>query len=78
MTEIRPQLWLNEEEEPHNEVWRDLDTILSNDDFELLTRVEVGCVWMDDSQNWHFIDKFDRSEFPALLPGLFKKGVLIW
>ena len=76
ITEIQFWYWLGEEEEPSSEVWKDLDVMLSTDVFKPLIRVDVACAFCDNEGAWHDVNNFEKSEFPALLPNVSKKGIL--
>ena len=78
VTKIWFWFWLGEEEEPSSEVWKDLDVILSTDVFKPLIRVDVACVLCDSTYDWYDVDNFEKSEFPALLPNLSKRGILTY
>ena len=78
ITEIQFWYWLGEEEEPSSEVWKDLDVMLSTDVFKPLISVDVACVFRDSNYAWYDVDNFDKSEFPALLPNLSKRGILTY
>ena len=70
--------WLDEHEQPLEDLWRELDAVSSTDICKLLMSVEVGCVYRDGNYDWYTVDDFDESEFPGLLPMVFKRGVLMW
>ena len=78
ITQIRFYYWLDEEEEPSNECWEELDMILNTDIFKPLIRVCPGCCVRNSDFIWRYADNFERSEFPALLPNLSKRGILIY
>ena len=78
ITEVLFYYWLDREEEPFNAFWKGLDIILSTDTFEPLTRVNVGSVYREGDQSWHYTEHFDKREFPTLLPMVFKKGILAY
>lgn len=72
--------WLDKEESPEEELWKELDDILDADHFSSLTKVEVTCIYRN-LENGHFynIEGFNRAEkFPQLLPKLSKRGILAW
>ena len=76
ITEILLYCWLDKEEEPCSEFWEELDMILNTDIFKPLTRVGVGCVSRNSDGVWRDADNFESSEFPTLLPNVFKRGIL--
>ena len=78
ITDIIFLSWLGKEEEPSNDIWRDLDLILNTDVFKPLIRVYVGCVYRDNNYRWRNVDNFEISEFPSLLPNVYKKGILAY
>ena len=78
ITIIRFGYWLDNEEKPSNEFWEELDIILNADIFKPLTSVHVGCINRNSDLLWHEADSFERSEFPTLLPNVFKRGILLY
>ena len=78
ITGIQFGYWLDKEEEPSNEFWDELDIILNNDMFKPLTSVRAACVSRNNNFIWNYASNFERSEFPALLPNVFKRGILIY
>ena len=68
--------WLGEEEEPCNDIWKDLDVILNTDVFKPLMQVDVACVYKDSNLSWYYTKNFERSKFPTLLPNVSKRGIL--
>ena len=77
-TELFFQHWLDGEEKPSDEIWGELDSILSRDIFKSLTRVDAACVHRDSDDVWRYVDSFDKSRFSTLMPLTFKRGILIW
>ena len=70
--------WLDEEERPCDDLWRQLDDILSTDVFKSLLKLEVDCaytIYKGADIEWHYITSF-RSELRALMPKAFEKGVI--
>ena len=78
IAEILFWYWVDEHEQSFDDLWRELDAVLSTDIFKLLLSVEVGCVYRDGNYYWYTVDEFDESEFPGLLPTLSKRGILMW
>ena len=78
IAEILFWYWVDEHEQSFHDLWRELDAVLSTDIFKLLVSVEVGCVYRDGNYDWYTVDDLDESEFPGLLPTVFKRGVLMW
>ena len=70
--------WLGEEEEPSNDIWKDLDVILNTDVFKPLIEVKVGCLYRSSNRSWYRTKNFERSKFPTLLPNVSKRGILIY
>ena len=56
----------------------ELDVVSSSNTFKLVMSVEVDCVYRDGDYDWYTVDDFDESEFPGLLPTVYKRGVLVW
>ena len=78
ITQIWLFYWLDEEKEPSNECWEELDMILNTDIFKPLIRVGVGCVVRHSDLIWKYADNFERLEFSALLPNVSKRGILTY
>ena len=78
ITEISFWYWLDKEEKPSNDLWKELDVVLTTDLFKSLNRVYVAFVHRDSNGDWYDIDSIDKSEFSSFLPGVFEKGVLTW
>ena len=78
VTKIGFYYWLDADEIPPIDFWKELDATLSRDIFSSLIWVDVGCVYKDSDLQWHYSGHFVRSNFCNLLPNVYKKGVLTW
>ena len=76
VTRILLVYWLDEQEIPSNELWDELDMILSTEPFQELKQVRIRCVYRDSDYQWHPIATFDHSTLPTLLPRIYEKGIL--
>ena len=75
VTRIKFWYWLDKEETSPEDLWKELDDILSTDLFKSLLEVRVVCVCRNGESGWRFSDRYDRARIPSLLHNIHKKGI---
>ena len=60
--------WLDKKERPSEEVWNELDEILSSEIFKSLLIARISCRHRDGDYKWCKIDDFDYSKLPGFFP----------